>query len=105
MLRTLSVLALASGLAIATGPSAFAQGTPAQGMPMGSMKTAPDRTDQGKADDQATDRALKQAPNQAQAPEGVTPTYHDTPEDRMMREKTDDGAHDRNDTQRDDTQR
>jgi len=103
MLRTLSVVALAAGLAIATGPPAFAQGTPQripQGMPMGGMRTAPDRTDQGKADDRATDRALKQAPNQAQAPERVTPTYHDTPEDRMMREKTDDGAHDRNDTQR-----
>ena len=60
---------------------------------MGSMKTGKD----------LDDKAIKEAPNQAQAPapkeERVTPTYHDTPEDRMMREKTDDGAHDRDDTQ------
>ena len=85
MLRVVSVVALASGLAIAAGPPAFAQGVPSKGMPMGSMKTTKD----------VDDKALKEAPNVAQAP-----TYHDTAEDRFMREKTDDGAHDRNDTQR-----
>jgi hypothetical protein len=90
MLRKLGVLALASSLAIATGPSVLAQGKP-QGMPMGSMKTGKD----------LDDRAIKEAPNQAQAPapERVRPTYRDTTEDRLMREKTDDGAHDRGDTQ------
>ena len=105
MLRKLNVLALAAGLALATGPPAIAQGTPqgmppqgmpSQGMPMGSMKTTKDLDDQKRARaDEEMDRALKQAPNQAQAP-----TYRDTPEDRIMREKTDDGAHDRIDTQR-----
>jgi hypothetical protein len=49
-------------------------------------------------DDQ--DSAAQQAPNQAwaHAPEHQ-PTYYDTPEDRLMRELTDDGAHDRTDTQ------
>jgi hypothetical protein len=78
---------VATGLAIATGPPVLAQG-----MPMGSMKTSKD----------ADDKSIKEAPNQAQAPapERMTPTYHDTAEDRLMRERTDDGAHDRNDTQR-----
>ena len=84
MLRVRSVCSVALGLAIAS--PALAQGIP-QGMPMGSMKTAP-----------------TYGPSQAQAPAGtperVTPTYRDTTEDRIMREKTDDGAHDRNDTQR-----
>jgi hypothetical protein len=88
MLRILSGLALASGLAIATGPPVFAQG-----IPMGSMKTTNDRDDQGKA-------APDKAPQQAQAPERVTPTYRDTAQDRLMREKTDDGAHDPNDMRR-----
>jgi len=100
MLRKLNVLALAAGLALATGPPAIAQagpqGMPPQGMPMGSMKTTKDLDDQKRARaDEEMDRALKQAPNQAQAP-----TYRDTAEDRLMREKTDDGAHDRIDTQR-----
>jgi hypothetical protein len=101
MLRKLGVLALASGLAIATGPPAFAQvmvqGKPAQGMPMGSMKTTKDLDGQKKPTEEP-----EIGPNQAQAPtpERVTPTYRDTTEDRIMREKTDDGAHDRNDTQR-----
>jgi hypothetical protein len=92
MLRIVSVVALASGLAIATGPPVYAQGVPPQGMPMGSMKTTKD----------VDDKALKEAPNQALAPpaERVTPTYRDTAEDRLMREKTDDGAHDRDDTHR-----
>ncbi len=96
MLRKLGVAALVSGLAIATGSPVFAQGMPPQGMPMGSMKTTKD----------VDDKALKEAPNVAQAPapkerlERVTPTYRDTAEDRLMREKTDDGAHDRDDTQR-----
>jgi hypothetical protein len=92
MLRVLSIAALASGLAITTGAPVLAQG-----MPMGSMKTSKD------ADDRATnDRAIKEAPKlaQAPAPERVTPTYRDTAEDRLMREKTDDGAHDRSDTMR-----
>ena len=105
MLRKLNVLALAAGLALATGPPAIAQagpqGMPPQGMPMGSMKTTKDLDDQKRARaDEDSDRALKQAPSQAQAPDRVTPTYRDTPEDRIMREKTDDGAHDRIDTQR-----
>ena len=105
MLRKLNVLALAAGLALATGPPAIAhsgsQGMPPQGMPMGSMKTTKDLDDQKRArDNENMDRALKQAPNQAQAPERMTPTYRDTPEDRIMREQTDDGAHDRIDTQR-----
>jgi hypothetical protein len=92
MLRVLGAVALASGLAIATGPPAFAEVPLRGGMPMGTMKTAKD----------LDDKALKEAPNQAQAPAPVrvTPTYRDTAEDRLMREKTDDGAHDRNDTQR-----
>ena len=88
MLRKLSVLAIAAaGLAITTGPPALAQG-----MPMGSMKTAKDLDDQAKA--------RQEERQQAQAPARVTPTYHDAVEDRLMREKTDDGAHDRNDTTR-----
>jgi hypothetical protein len=89
MLRVLSIAALASALAIATGPLALAQG-----MPMGSMKTSKD------ADDKATKEAPSREQAQAPAPQRVTPTYRDTAEDRLMREKTDDGAHDRNDTQR-----
>jgi hypothetical protein len=90
MLRVISVMALASGLAIAIGPPAFAEVPPKGGMPMGTMKTTKD----------PDDKAIQQAPSQAQAPARVTPTYHDTAEDRLMREKTDDGAHDRNDTTR-----
>jgi hypothetical protein len=86
MLRMRSVCSAALGLAIAS--PALAQGIP-QGMPMGSMRTAP---------------APTYGPSQAQAPAGTperaTPTYRDTTEDRLMREKTDDGAHDRSDTQR-----
>jgi hypothetical protein len=87
MLRVLSVVALASGYVIAAGALVHAQG-----MPMGSMKTTKD----------VDDKAIKEAPNQAQAPapERVRPTYRDTAEDRLMREKTDDGAHDRDDRQR-----
>jgi hypothetical protein len=98
MLRTVSVLALVSGLAIATGPPVFAQG-----IPMGTMKTTKDLADQKKADQEALDKqALDRGPNLAQAPalERVTPTYHDTVEDRLMREKTDDGAHDGDDVKR-----
>jgi hypothetical protein len=104
MLRKLGVLVLTSSLAIATGLPVVAQvvvqGKPAQGMPqgmpMGSMRTTKDPADQKKSTEPEF------GPNQAQAPtlERVTPTYHDTTEDRIMREKTDDGAHDRNDTQR-----
>ena len=86
MLRTICVLA--AGLAIAAGPPVFAQG-----MPMGTMKTTNDRDDELKA-------ALDKAPQQAMAPEPATPTYQDTPEDRLMREKTDDGAHDGTDMKR-----
>jgi hypothetical protein len=86
-----SVAAVVSGLI-------FAGGALAQGMPMGTMKTAPD----GKARTDPSEPAY--GPNQAHMPPGtperVTPTYRDTTEDRIMREKTDDGAHDRNDTQR-----
>jgi len=97
-----SALAVVSGLALAGG--ALAQGVP-QGMPMGTMKTAPDqKQSQGKTNAPAPDRGPQYGPNQAQAPAGtperVTPTYRDTTEDRIMREMTDDGAHDRNDTQR-----
>jgi len=94
MLRMLGVLAIASGLAVAGSLPALAQG-----IPMGTMKTAP------KGDDRS-DSATRPTygPNQAHMPaerlERVTPTYQDTTEDRIMREKTDDGAHDRNDTQR-----
>ena len=98
MLRMRSVCSAAavlSGLVFAGG--ALAQGIP-QGMPMGTMKTAPDHTTR-------TDTSNPTyGPNQAHAPAGtlerITPTYQDTTEDRIMREKTDDGAHDRNDTQR-----
>jgi hypothetical protein len=90
MLRVLSIAALASGLAIVTGAPVFAQAPPKDGMPMGSMKTTKD----------VDDRAYREAPNQQQAQAPATPTYHDTAEDRVMREKTDDGAHDRDDTQR-----
>jgi hypothetical protein len=99
MLRTISVqasvLALASGLAMATGPPFF-QAAFAQGMPMGTMKTTNDVDDPGKAARPAADKD----PQQAQAPERVTPTYSDTAQDRLMREKTDDGAHDPNDVKR-----
>src|SRR5437763_1251278 len=98
-------LAVASGLAFATGPPVQGQPPPTTGgMPMGGMKTVPERNDQNKASDQPTDKPRDEAPNQAQAPpdqpERVTPTYRDTTEDRIMREKTDDGAHDRDDMKR-----
>jgi hypothetical protein len=89
MLRVLSIMALASGLAIATSAPVQAQ-VPPRGMPMGIMKTTKD----------LDDKAVKEAPNQEQAQAPATPTYRDTPEDRLMREKTDDGAHDRNDMKR-----
>jgi hypothetical protein len=86
-----SVAAVLSGLI-------FAGGALAQGMPMGTMKTAPDHKPRPDTSEPTY------GPNQAHAPAGtlerVTPTYQDTTEDRIMREKTDDGAHDRNDTQR-----
>ena len=90
-----SVAAVLSGLI-------FAGGALAQGIPMGTMKTAPD----GKATaPKTTDPSTPTyGPNQAHMPAGtperVTPTYRDTTEDRIMREKTDDGAHDSTDTQR-----
>jgi hypothetical protein len=91
MLRVLIIAALASGLAIAAGaPPVLAQVPPRGGMPMGSMKTTKD----------GNDKAVKEAPNQEQAQAPATPTYRDTAEDRLMREKTDDGAHDRNDMTR-----
>lgn len=73
------VLAIAAGLTVANGLAANG--------------SRPGRDDQ--------DRATQQAPDQAWAhtPEHQ-PTYYDTPEDRMMRVLTDDGAHDRIDTQR-----
>jgi len=81
MLRLRSVcrwglLAVAAGLTMAAGPAATRQNQ----------------------DDQ--DRAAQHASNQAWAhvPEHH-PTYTDTPEDRMMRVLTDDGAHDRSDMQ------
>jgi hypothetical protein len=98
MLRMRSVCsaaALLSGLALAG--SALAQGAP-QGMPMGSMKTAPDS--KSRTDTSNPTYGPNQAHTPAGTPERVTPTYRDTTEDRIMREKTDDGAHDRNDTQR-----
>jgi hypothetical protein len=60
------------------------------------MASGPAAPDQARKDQ---DRSSP-APNQAWAhtPEHQ-PTYTDTPEDRMMRELTDDGAHDRSDTQ------
>ena len=86
-----SVAAVLSGLI-------FAGGALAQGMPMGTMKTAPDHKPRPDTSEPTY------GPNQAHAPAGtlerVTPTYQHTTEDRIMREKTDDGAHDRNDTQR-----
>jgi hypothetical protein len=95
MLRMLGVLTIACGLAVASSLPALAQG-----VPMGTMKTAPKGDDRSKP---ATPDPTY-GPNQAQVPAGtperVTPTYRDTTEDRIMREKTDDGAHDRNDTQR-----
>jgi hypothetical protein len=85
----------------------------AQGIPMGTMKTTPDRNQSGQTErkgKQTKDEQNKAGeptygPNQALAPapgtpERVTPTYRDTTEDRIMRELTDDGAHDRSDTQR-----
>ena len=71
------VLAIAAGLTMASGPAV---------------------TGQSRNNDQ--DKAANQAPQQAwaHAPEH-TPTYTDTPEDRRMRELTDDGAHDRSDMQ------
>jgi hypothetical protein len=67
------VLAIAAGLTMASGPAV---------------------TGQGRNNDQ--DKTSNQAPQQAWA---HAPTYTDTPEDRRMRELTDDGAHDRSDTQ------
>jgi hypothetical protein len=92
MLRVLYIAALASVLAITAGAPVFAQVPSKGGMPMGSMKTTKDHDD----------KAIEAAPNQAQAParERATPTYRNTAEDRLMREKTDDGAHDRDDTMR-----
>ena len=92
MLRTLGVLAIGA-LAVAGSLPALAQG-----MPMGTMKTTP------KGDDRSEAATPTYGPSQAHLPAGtperVTPTYRDTTEDRIMREKTDDGAHDSNDTQR-----
>jgi hypothetical protein len=79
------VLAIAAGLTMANGPAVTGQGW-GQG-----------RTDPEKAANPAPDQTVNQA--WAHAPEHA-PTYTDTPEDRMMRELTDDGAHDRSDTQR-----
>ena len=70
----------------------------AQGIPMGTMKTAPDS--KAKSDPAEPTYGPNQAHMPAGTPERVTPTYRDTTEDRIMREKTDDGAHDRSDTQR-----
>jgi hypothetical protein len=86
MLRALSIAALAI---MASGP-VLAQVPPKGGMPMGSMKTTKD----------LDDRASREIPNQQQAQAPATPTYRDTAEDRLMREQTDDGAHDRNDMTR-----
>ena len=112
MLRLRRVCRL-GGLALVM--AAFAGGTPgwAQGMPMGTMKTTPDRTESGRTerkdaptkDEQNKATAPTYGPNQALVPapgtpERVTPTYRDTTEDRIMRELTDDGSHDRSDTQR-----
>src|SRR3954469_22347421 len=95
-MRNVCSVAVAMGLAIAGGAAPFA--ALAQGMPMGTMKTIKEREakpsvpDAGKPD---------YGPNQAWAPAPEQkPTYHDTPEDRQMRVLTDDGAHDRSDTQR-----
>jgi hypothetical protein len=97
MLRMLGVLAIASGLAVAGSPVAQAQG-----MPMGTMKTTPQTSP--KPNDRSDAATPTYGPNQAHLPAGtperVTPTYRDTTEDRIMREKTDDGAHDSSDTQR-----
>jgi hypothetical protein len=90
-----SVAAVLSGLIFAGG--ALAQGIP-QGMPMGSMKTAPDN--KTRTDTSNPTYGPNQAHLPAGTPERVTPTYRDTTEDRIMREKTDDGAHDSTDTQR-----
>ncbi len=96
-LCSLAGVALAgAGLVIAGSASGWAQG-----MPMGTMKTAPDRT--ASKNDQDRTNAPAYGPDQAMVPgtpERVTPTYRDTPQDRIMRELTDDGAHDRTDTQR-----
>ena len=93
MLCSFKALAIASGMAVAVATPALAQKggsaqAPGQTMTPGGSTIDRDR-------DSDNDRR-----NQAQAPERVTPTYHDTPEDRIMREKTDDGAHDRDDTKR-----
>jgi hypothetical protein len=94
MLRMRSVCsaaALVSGLILAGGAQA-------QGIPMGTMKTAPDH--KTRTDTSEPTYGPNQAHMPAATPERVTPTYQDTTEDRIMREKTDDGAHDRNDMQR-----
>jgi hypothetical protein len=98
MLRMRSVC---SAAAVLSG-LAFAGGALAQGMPMGTMKTTPDGKEQSRS--KTAMPPPEYGPNQAHVPAGtperVTPTYRDTTEDRIMREKTDDGAHDRDDTQR-----
>src|SRR5215475_6174718 len=100
MLRMRSVCRLGC-LAIATMAFAGAADGWAQGIPMGTMKTKPDRTeskDVPSKDSQDKSSMPSYGPNQATAPgapERVTPTYRDTTEDRIMRELTDDGAHDR----------
>ena len=71
------VLAIAAGLTMASGPAFTGQGR---------------NNDQDKAGNPAPQQAWAHAPEHA-------PTYYDTPEDRRMRELTDDGAHDRSDTQ------
>jgi hypothetical protein len=67
------------------------------------MKTTP-KADRSEAAKPNPTDGPTYGPNQAHLPAGtperVTPTYRDTTEDRIMREKTDDGAHDSNDTQR-----
>ena len=105
MLRIRSVCRL-GGLAIVAFALASGADGWAQGIPMGTMKTAPDRSEsQAAPSKDPNDKASNPTygPNQAMTPgtpERVTPTYRDTTEDRIMRELTDDGAHDRSDTQR-----
>ena len=100
MLRMRNLCSVAVALGLAISCSAVLNAAQAQGMPMGTMKTTKDSQGKAGVPDASTPTY---GPNQAMAPgtpERVTPTYRDTTEDRIMRELTDDGAHDRSDTQR-----
>jgi hypothetical protein len=101
-MRSFIALAIASGLAIAAAQPVLAQDRDDTKRPL------PPRAGQtmDRDCDGALDRDRDRLPNQAQAPQRVNPNANDRgaidrdrgrdrAEDRIMRDKTDDGAHDK----------